>query len=122
VELRIENIQYKGIVSREETEQWYQQSDIFLFPTLSDGFGLTQLEAMAWQLPVLASTHCASVVQENQTGWLLEKVEAKEIETLLKKILDDPKQLEAFASNCLNRVHEFSTADFASNLEKLIAG
>ncbi|MGD1919963.1 MAG: glycosyltransferase family 4 protein [Pleurocapsa sp.] len=53
----IENKQVKifGKVSRSTTTKYYQQADIFLFPTHSDGFGLTQLEAQAWRLPIITS-------------------------------------------------------------------
>ena len=57
--LQAHNIKYKGLATRAETDNFYKEADLFLFPTLSDGFGLTQLEAMAWQVPVIASLFCA---------------------------------------------------------------
>ena len=114
------NIYYKGIVSREETDKCYQEADVFLFPTFSDGFGLTQLEAMAWQLPIIASTHCGSVVQEALNGWLLKHIEAEEIEYILKTILENPVLLKKYASNCLARAEEFNTERFAEELDRLL--
>ena len=32
--------------------EFYRDADVFVFPTFSDGFGLTQLEAQAWKLPI----------------------------------------------------------------------
>src|SRR5262249_47419462 len=46
------NVCWVGSVPREKTARFYQEADAFLFPTFSDGFGLTQLEAQAWKLPV----------------------------------------------------------------------
>lgn len=114
------NIQYRGIVTREETDALYQQADVFLFPTLSDGFGLTQLEAMAWQLPVIASTHCGSVIQPDHNGWILEQVESTTLTFILKSIIENPDQLNRYASNCLDRAGEFSTANFARDLDGLV--
>ena len=114
------NIQYKGIVTREETDILYQQADVFLFPTLSDGFGLTQLEALSWQLPVIASRCCGNVVEAESTGWLLESIDAKQIEMLLQHILTNPESLNRYAANCLARAGMFSTERFASSLSELL--
>lgn len=64
-------IKWIGSVSRSETSKYYQQADIFCFPTLSDGFGLTQLEAQAWKLPLITSKFCASVVKDHINGLIL---------------------------------------------------
>ena len=39
------------------------EADVFVLPTLSDGFALTQLEAMAHDLPVIATLACGEVVE-----------------------------------------------------------
>jgi glycosyltransferase involved in cell wall biosynthesis len=46
------------------TDAFYERADLFLFPTLSDGFGLTNLEAQAWSLPIVASRFCGEVVRD----------------------------------------------------------
>jgi glycosyltransferase involved in cell wall biosynthesis len=37
-----------GPAPHRATNAFYRNADVFLFPTFSDGFGLTQLEAQAW--------------------------------------------------------------------------
>ena len=51
-------IRWTGVVSRGEVARYYREADVFVFPTFSDGFGLTQLEAQAWKLPLVASRFC----------------------------------------------------------------
>ena len=46
------------------TGKLYRSADLFVIPTLSDGFAITQLEAMAHGLPVIATPHCAEVIAE----------------------------------------------------------
>ena len=72
-------VRWIGQVSRQEAARFYQSADVFLFPTFSDGFGLTQLEAQAWKLPVIASKRCGQVVQQGRNGWLLPEVTAEAI-------------------------------------------
>jgi glycosyltransferase involved in cell wall biosynthesis len=51
----------------------YEQGDLFVFPTLEDGFGLVLTQAAASGLPILATTNCAApdLVVENENGWIL---------------------------------------------------
>lgn len=80
-------------VAREECEAFYREADVFLFPTHSDGFGLTQLEAQAWKLPIIASRFCAQVVAEGETGWVLETISVNELVGALSAILEHPEEL-----------------------------
>lgn len=52
----VENqVVFKGAVSDSELAKIYSQSGALVLPSLSEGFGLTGLEAMALKTPVLAS-------------------------------------------------------------------
>jgi glycosyltransferase involved in cell wall biosynthesis len=87
------NIRWIGAVPRSQVAQYYQQADVFLFPTLSDGFGLTQLEAQAWKLPLIVSRFCGEVVKDGINGLVLSEVSGKAIATALKKILTESELL-----------------------------
>ena len=68
---------------------FYKSADVFIFPTHSDGFGLTQLEAMAWGLPVIASQSCANVVTHRVNGLVLPAVTAEEIVKQIDWLIDN---------------------------------
>ena len=53
--------------------QWYAQADLFIFPTIEDGYAMVLDQAHAGALPILATTHCAApeILREGETGWLL---------------------------------------------------
>lgn len=91
-------IKWIGAVSRSVTANYYKLADIFLFPTLSDGFGLTQLEAQAWKLPIIASRFCGNVVNDQVNGLLLQEVSGEAIAELLDFCLQNPEKLEALAN------------------------
>jgi len=91
---------WMGPVAREQTERYYRQADVFLFPTLSDGFGLTQLEAQAWQLPVIASRYCGRVVADGVNGWILPEVTGDCIAACLRSLLASPHRLQQCSQHC----------------------
>jgi glycosyltransferase involved in cell wall biosynthesis len=80
-------------ISRSECYAYFRDADVFLFPTHSDGFGLTQLEAQTWKLPIIASRFCGRVVEPGRTGWMLEHVSGEAIAEVINEILADPSVL-----------------------------
>jgi glycosyltransferase involved in cell wall biosynthesis len=93
------NIRWVGAVTRNKVRNYYQQADVLILPTLSDGFALTQLEALAHRLPVIASRQCGEVVSDRVNGLLLEEPTAAAIEVALRSCLDNPDQLAQFSKN-----------------------
>lgn len=62
----------------ERQRQWdlrkqYDWGDVFIFPTIEDGFAVVLTQAAANGLPILATTNCAGpdMLRENATGWVL---------------------------------------------------
>jgi len=90
-------LEWVGAVPRGLVADYYRQADLFLFPTLSDGFGLTQLEAQAWRLPIVASANCGQVVLPGKTGWILQPVTAASVAQCLTSCVADAGQLARFS-------------------------
>lgn len=112
------NLKLIGTVSRSLTDQYYQIADIFLFPTLSDGFGLTQLEAQAWKLPIIASKFCADVVKDNINGMLLNEVSGEAIAQALQSCINNPGKLELFSTQSVD-ITKFNLLNLQTQLESL---
>jgi glycosyltransferase involved in cell wall biosynthesis len=97
-------IRWIGEIPHRETAQFYRDADVFVFPTFSDGFGLTQLEAQAWKLPILATKCCGEVVRHGSNGWLLAEITGPAIAATLRQCLAEPGRLQGTSSRCgLNR-------------------
>ena len=90
---------------------------MLLFPTLSDGFGMAQIEARAWRMPIIASRRCGSVVRQNVTGLLLNEPSAQAIADAIGRIAD-PELLTRFAAAPDEPAAEPLTA-FAGHLMRL---
>jgi glycosyltransferase involved in cell wall biosynthesis len=112
-------VKWIGSVSRSMTANYYQQADVFLFPTLSDGFGLTQLEAQAWQLPIIASTCCGAVVQDRMNGLILSEVTGENIANYLLFCLKNPDLLNKFSQESLTTLVGFSISKLGNELQLL---
>ena len=115
-------VKFLGSVPRNYTYLYYQQADVFIFPTLSDGFGLTQLEAQAWKLPVIASRHCGAVVKDRINGLILPNITAADIAKTLTFCRQNPEQLSVFSQNSPQILADFSQSNLIRNLMSIDAG
>lgn len=88
-------VRWQGPAPRAATGQFYRDSDVFLFPTFSDGFGLTQLEAQAWMLPIITTRFCGKLVEHGRNGWILPEITPQCIADMLRECLRDPARLQA---------------------------
>lgn len=53
--------------------EWYAQADLFLFPTIEDGFAVVLTQAQAAGLPIIATTNCSApdFIEEGKSGWIV---------------------------------------------------
>jgi glycosyltransferase involved in cell wall biosynthesis len=70
-----------GLLSPDKIAALYKMSDFYVQPSLSEGFGLTYLEAYQWDLPVIG-VNCpavAEIVKDKYTGILLPVTRTEDI-------------------------------------------
>ena len=113
-----DRIKLFGVAPRNDVARHYRDADVFILPTLSDGFGLTQLEAQSWRLPVIASRYCGDVVTHNFNGLILDDVSGLTIASVLRQLISTPESLQKMSDN--SRVDErFSLGSLAASLSTL---
>lgn len=67
------NMQVLGRVAEHELPAEYAWADLFVFPTIQDGYAVVIAQALASGLPVICTTNCAGrdVVVEGKNGWVV---------------------------------------------------
>ena len=72
LERRYPEVHFAGIQTPEELARFYRAADVFVFPSLTDTFGLVMLEALACGTPVAAFpvTGPIDVIGDNPVGVL----------------------------------------------------
>jgi glycosyltransferase involved in cell wall biosynthesis len=107
-----------GPVTRKETAEKYRAADVFILPTLSDGFAITQLEAQAYGLPVISSKCGGGVVENGRNGIILEEPSAECIAVAIRDCVADPNRLRALAA-ASHVQNEFTTGMLGRRLQNL---
>jgi glycosyltransferase involved in cell wall biosynthesis len=100
--------------------EFYKDADVFVLPTLSDGFAITQLEALAHGLPIIATPNCGRVVEQGKTGYV---VPARDGAALAESIMRFARNRELAAEmgpNCLEAVNNYTLEEYGKNLVRII--
>ena len=76
-------------------------SDIFVLPSLSEGFPLVILEAMASGLPIIATKvgGLPSIIHENENGFIIETKNPEQIAEKTIMLLDNKKLRNHISKN-----------------------
>ncbi len=109
-------VHWMGPVARKRVHDFYRNADLFILPTHSDGFGLTQLEAMAWGLPVIASRNCGDVVKHEVNGLILPIVTAEAIAESIEWCIKNAEQLGQMSDSAARTSNEFRADQVVSQL------
>ncbi len=113
------NVRFHGAVSRDHVRKFYDQADVFILPTISDGFALTQLEAMSHGLPVITTPNCGDVVTDGVDGFVVPARNATALASALQTLADDPERLQAMRESALSRIGAFSLDQLDKDLRQL---
>lgn len=80
-----------GLVPQHEVHRWFQQSSVFVFPSLAEGSARVTYEAMASGLPLVTTSNSGSVMRDGVDGVL---VPARDVDALcrtLKLLYEHPE-------------------------------
>ena len=105
---------YEGLLSK------YQQADIFVLPSLSEGMPCVMLEAMACGLPVVASDIGGNeeLVYPGQNGYLFSAGHSQGLAESLIKIINHPALRKKMGQESLRIIQDY---DWSKITEKYIA-
>ena len=88
-----QDIVLAGTVSDEVLHEWYRSADALAFPSVKEGWGLAVLEALAADLPVVASD--IAVLREyltpDRTAVLTRAGDPESLAAGMRRIVDDPQ-------------------------------
>lgn len=112
----------KGYVSEEKKWELLKNADVFLFPTLYEGFGIPVLEAQSVGVPVVTS-NTSSLPEVAGTGAIL--VDPESVESIVEGIhmvLSDQTWRSGIIEKATHNVSRFSWARCAQDVSFLLSG
>ncbi|HGG59604.1 MAG TPA: glycosyltransferase family 1 protein [Gammaproteobacteria bacterium] len=107
-----------GNVAYQSLPDLYRQADIFLFPSVREGFGLAVAEAMACGLPAVVTNGSAlpELIHHGQGGYLCPVGDVDAFAEKINQLADSPALRLTMGAYNRNRIEQ------SFSLEKMIAG
>jgi glycosyltransferase involved in cell wall biosynthesis len=103
-----DRIHFTGWVSQDDLPAFYNLADLFVLPSLHEGFGIPLLEAMACGCPVLTATTGSPPEVVGDAGYLVNPLEVDDIARGIREVLSNTELRSALVGKGLKRVKEFS--------------
>lgn len=116
-----ECVEFAGRVPHEKVQEYMNQAEIFVLPSLSEGFPVTILEAMASGLPVIATRvgGIPDIIGDGMNGYLTDPKNQEQIAEALLKCLWDEQLRRNMSSNNREKVREYEWSAVAVTLEEI---
>ena len=103
-----QHVRFLGFVPDETLAVLYRLASVFVFPSLSEGFGLPPLEAMAAGAPVITSNVSSRPEVVGDAALLIDPRDAGAIADAVVRVLGDPALRADLVRRGLERVKAFS--------------
>ena len=120
----VDKVKFLGDLPNQEALKYYSIADVFCRPSLSEGFGISFVEAMAAEVPVIATPvgGIPDFLKDNKTGWFCKVKYAQSIAEKIKYILDEENKdkIEKVVTNAKKMVEKkYSWDIIAQQMEKI---
>jgi D-inositol-3-phosphate glycosyltransferase len=102
---------------------YYRAADVCIVPSRSESFGLVALEAAACGIPVVAASvgGLRTLVQDGETGYLIEDRRPEVFAHAVDALLDDPARAQRMGDAAGSRARGYTWSTTAARLRRLYA-
>ncbi len=106
--MRLNNVNFVGFIPEEKLNKFYNSLDIFIFPSLYEGFGLPVLEAMACGIPTIVSNNSSLPEIVRDSGILINSKDTQRLSKIIINLIKNKKRLKEFSKKAIKISKEFN--------------
>jgi glycosyltransferase involved in cell wall biosynthesis len=107
-----DDISFEGYKQYDQLLPYYLNSDLFIFPTLKDVWGLVVNEAMMCGLPVVCSKYagcCQDLIKEGENGMVVDPRDLEELSDSISGLISENGKLSDYGERSLQIIKDFTT-------------
>ncbi len=109
-----------GYVEGDELNAFYSGAEVFVYPSLYEGFGLPILEAMSCGCPVITSNNSSMPEVANDAAILIEALNVMDLKDAIEKVLNNSVDRLDMKKRGFSNINNFSWEKTASHAVSVI--
>ena len=115
-------IQLIGAIHPDDRRHWFQQADVFVFPSFFEGFAQVILEAMASGLPVITTTATAGndVITNGKDGFVMDPGDDDALMNALTFFATQPENIEKMGRKAREKVADFTWENYGHRWKQIL--
>lgn len=117
------HVRYIPTLPHDEVLKLMAESDVFIFPSLFEGFGLVITEAMSQGTPVITTDRTCGpdIITHGKDGWIIETGSAVPIRHLLEEFIANPTILKNVGMSAMKTAAQRSWLKYEEELAESIS-
>jgi glycosyltransferase involved in cell wall biosynthesis len=117
----LEQVKWLGRLDYSQLGLYFEQADVFIFPTLEDVWGMVVPEAMSFGKPILCSkwAGAADLVVPEQNGFIFDPQDSQVLAQLMCQFIEHPEWVPLFGEQSLKLIQEHTPKKAATFLAEV---
>lgn len=111
-----DHVRFTGFIDDVELAGLYQQAEAYVFPSLSEGFGIPGLEAMRYGVPVISSNATCLPEIYNDAAAYFDPTNTDDMAETIRKVVNNKQQLRKLRELGYQQVKHFTWEQSAKHL------
>ncbi len=115
-------VRWAGWVDYGKLGAYFQDADVFVFPTLEDVWGMVVLEAMIFGKPVLCSkwAGAAEMIVDSKNGHVFDPYRPEKLADLMKRFIDNPSLIRSMGEHSKQIMASYTPELVAKHLAEVV--
>ena len=115
---------YKGLykhvrfVPQDKLVHYYQQSSVFVLPSLQDGFGMVTYEAAGCGLPLIVTKNVGADVRDKRDGFVVPVRDSNTLASKLMFLYDNPQLAYEMGMSARQYVQQFTWSNYYAEINR----
>ena len=119
----IRNVVFAGFHQKAELPWLYGASDVFVFPTLGDPYGIVVNEAMASSLPVISTSAAGEIrdrIEDGVNGYIVPPEDSRALSDRMERLALDPELRTRMGHISSQKIAGHTPERWAEDFEKAV--
>ncbi|MBA7507794.1 D-inositol-3-phosphate glycosyltransferase [subsurface metagenome] len=96
----------------------YEGTDVFVFPSIEEGSALVTYEAMASELPIIATYNTGSIARDGKDGFVIAIRDVDALKEKIRYCYDNPEKVRKMGNDARKHVEKYTWARYGDELVK----